>query len=189
MTSATTQLATAATLALMVFAFSAPTRAQPQFVYDAVDLGTQINGAAAWRYDYVVEGRGFSAGESFEIYFPLPLYQDLNPVTVPDGWSGFVLMSGVPGDFDDSGFAALADQDDTGFARSFSVEFGWLGNGAPGVQRFELFDADFNTIGSGTTVTAAAEEHVISEPPPVLLLLPILSVLWLRANRVLQRPE
>jgi hypothetical protein len=170
---ATTRVATAATLALMVFAFSATARAQPQFAYDAVDLGTEINGAPAWRYDYVVSGREFSRGESFEIYFPLTLYHDLNPVTVSDGWSGFVLIAGVPGDFDDSGFAALADQDDTGLERSFSVEFGWLGKGVPGAQRFDLFDADFNVVAAGTTVMTqpTVPESTVPEPSSALLIL------------------
>jgi hypothetical protein len=157
---------------LLALAMSAPAHAVPQFLFQAIDLQTQINGVEVWRYDYTVNGAAFAAGESFEIYFPSAQYQDLVPIAVPEGWSSFVVIGSISVGFDDSGFAAIADHDDIGLTRSFSVEFGWIGSGAPEVQRFDLFDVDFNVVASGNTVMAESTvpEQNVPEPSSGLLI-------------------
>jgi len=173
----------AAVLVLTALAASTPAWSMPQILFQATDLQTQTNGVEAWRYDYTVAGRTFAEGEFFEIYFPLTLYQDVNPVTVAEGWTAFVLIASAPSEVDDSGFAAIADHDDTSLERNFSIEFGWIGSGAPDAQRFDLFDADFNIIASGNTLmgeSAVPEQNVPEPSSGLLIVAAALAVLSLR---------
>lgn len=55
----------------------------------------------------------------------------------------------------------------------FTVDFVWLGSGAPGTQGFEVFDGFFNLTSSGRTV--AASGGTVPEPAALLLLFPALA--------------
>jgi hypothetical protein len=64
-------------------------------------------------------------------------------------------------------YDALALNNGASLADVFTVAFTWLGSGTPGAQSFAVYDVNFATIESGTTVPAVS----VPEPPTALLLL------------------
>jgi hypothetical protein len=125
-------------------------------------------GSGQWQYDYRLEG-SFFANWGAAIYFPSPDYGA--PITdVGTGgadWLTFALQPDAsipaPGEFD---IIALINQPD--LAAGFAVTFYWSGSGAPGSQRFDLFDftSGADPLGSGVTTHSP---QVVPEPSCILL--------------------
>ncbi len=80
---------------------------------------------------------------------------------------------------DDGGYDALAELTNPGIVagqsvKGFSVKFNWLGQGAPGSQRYEIINPlTFETIDSGVTII----------PEPASAAIMILGTVWMAAKR------
>jgi hypothetical protein len=129
--------------------------------YSVVDLADVMPGLDRWRYDYTVDGRAFSPGDSINIYFDFGtnnelVYQDIGPLTAPANFYPQALQPIqfllVPGQFDATALSA-----DAGHHLSFSAAFTWLGAGTPGSQSFEVVDPNFNVLERGTTALNVPE--------------------------------
>lgn len=122
-------------------------------VYQATSLG-----ASDWRYDYTVQGAAPAGGfDGLTIYFDASLFGAIHNVVVPSDWDPLLVQvdPGIPSD----GFVDLLNLNSilqgSLSSFSFSVDVVYLGAGAPGAQRFELYIADpFTVVEEGRTAAA-----------------------------------
>ncbi len=118
--------------------------------YNATALG-----GGFWRYDYSLEGAAPAGGfDGLTIYFEASSYGQLANAVTPLGWDPLVVQpdTSIPAD----GFLDLLSLGGllTGNVGpvEFSVDVEYLGVGAPGSQRFELYQlAPFDVVASGQT--------------------------------------
>lgn len=124
-----------------------------------------------WQYDFTINNDTLNSElVEFSIYFELDQASNLQLIASPGSWDSLLIQPDplLP----DHGFLdsipvgpGLAP----GAALSgFSVAFVFLGNGIPGAQDFDVFDADFNLIESGRTRANGVAS--VAEPGSVLLL-------------------
>lgn len=157
-----------------------------------VTYETTSLGAGAWQYDYSVTNNTLlSPIEEVTIYFSLDLYSDLLSVGQPLNWGNVVVQPdpSVPADgFLDSLTLSAAILPGQTLA-PFSVQFTWLGSGAPGSQFFEVVDpVTFTAMDSGTT-TVFLPSLSVSEPGTIpLAVLGFAVLLQLSRNRGLSNP-
>lgn len=116
-------------------------------------------GGSDWRYDYIVANDGSITSEIalFDILFDPEVYAEASltiasDAAVASAWNQQILASGigVPAAFDalaiGAGIATGAN------VSGFAVTFTWLGEGTPGAQPVEIWDADtFALLGTTTT--------------------------------------
>ena len=167
----------AALLAVALVALTPPSTRAEIVAYSVVELPDD-GGLHLWRYDYTLSGHPFGVGEGFDISFAAELYSSIEVLVAPVGWSSAVFLPD-PEFFPDAQLLALADNGDTTLLQTLSVRFAWFGVGTPGAQPFDLFDAEFNVVASGVTVTTTA----VPEPPVVPMLLVGLALLGLLIAR------
>ena len=138
--------------------------------YVVTDVTDVTVGEDLWRYDYTVSGHAFLASEFFDIYFDPLLYGTVQAFPTPNNdWNPRILQQPTPGNFppfDVGMFDAVALAGNASLANAFSVNFVYLGNGVPGTQRFDLFDANTNLLESGFTTPPVS---TIPEPCTILL--------------------
>ncbi len=140
--------------------------------FTATDLG-----AGLWRYNYSVKNDTlFSPIEEFTISFPLGSYSDLLALGAPVGWDNVVVQPdpALPADgFFDS--LSLTAGIAPGIALDgFSVQFSWLGTGAPGPQPYEIVDpVTFVVLDSGLTSAQTVSPGI---PEPATLSLALLAI-------------
>jgi len=106
-----------------------------------------------WQYDYVVSNDLSGSNiDEFTVYFAFGQYANLSVVSAPTNWDPLVVQ---PGNFlnNDGYFDALALGNGITPGSSlggFSVQFDYLGSGAPGAQSFDIVDPNtFAIIESG----------------------------------------
>ena len=142
--------------------------------YVATNLVDVTPGEDLWRYDYTVGGRAFLQSEFFDIYFAPNLYSSLTAGPAPNAdWDVLILQQPNPVNlppFDTGIFDAFALTDGPSLSGSFSVSFIYLGQGSPGAQAFEIFDAGTvpALLEAGLTTVPGAE---IPEPSTAALFL------------------
>jgi hypothetical protein len=130
----------------------APARAAVVVTFEAVDI-PDAGPLDVWSYTYRVSGRTFAKGEGLSVLFEVGSHSNLlsPPPIVNADWDAIVLQPDpllpAPGRYD-----AQAQVDAPSLADDFGVAFAWLGAGAPGAQRFEIYGPDFQTLETGTTV-------------------------------------
>jgi hypothetical protein len=149
--------------------------------YTATDLTDVTPGEDLWEYSYVLSGFNLQTNQGFSIYFDATLFKDLqNPrPTANPQWSVITVQRDVllqaPGYLD-----GLALVNSPSFQGPFQVAFVWLGVGVPGAQPFDVYDSNFQTLFSGSSV--------VPEPQSGLLaLVGGLMLLGYRASRLRQR--
>lgn len=158
-----------------------------------VTYETTSLGAGAWQYDYSVTNNTLlSPIEEITIYFPLGLYSDLLSGSQPLNWDNIVVQPdpSLPADgFLDSLTLSAAILPGQTLA-PFSIEFTWLGSGAPGSQFFEVVHpASFTVLDSGTT-TAFLPPPSVPEPGTIpLAILGVAVLLHLSRHRGLSNPS
>ena len=144
-------------------AFSTTLRAQGFIQSQAIDLADTTPGQDLWQYQYVLSGFTFQTGQGFSVFFDSQLYAALqNPQpSLSPIWSVIAVQPDLilhqPGYFDSQ---ALVNS--PSLTNIFQVDFVWLGQGPPGLQTFNTYDASFSTLSSGSTV--------VPEPRPLALL-------------------
>jgi len=178
-----------ATAAVLAWIFASPA-VNAQVSYTATDL----NGST-WQYDYTITNSFVptNVGE-FTVFFTLGQYSNLSVETSPGTWSSIVAQPdpNLPADgFFDS--QALNNGLAPGGTQSnFSVDFTWLGTGAPGPQTFDIVDTnDYSTLYAGTTTSGSSVAQAPEIDPrsgvgAVVLLLGGLTVLGGRRSRRLE---
>lgn len=121
--------------------------------YLATDLADTTPGQDLWRYDYTVGGFNFQQNQGFSVFFNHTLYTGLQnpPPPVNADWNVLSVQPDVglaqPGYYD-----AQAVNNMPSLSDPFTVNFVWLGQGAPDSQPFTIYDMNFATIASGQTV-------------------------------------
>jgi hypothetical protein len=148
-----------------------------------VQYHTTALGGGLWRNDYTLEGVAPLGGfDGVTIYFDAGSYAQLADALAPPGWDVLVVQpdSGVPADglLDLLNLGGLLTGDVGTIA--FSVDFEYLGLGAPAPQRFELYQTTpfFEVVAQGDTVQA----NDVPEPATGALVLLALSGAMLRAR-------
>jgi len=129
--------------------------------YHAVSIPSNL-----WQYNYSVSyapgSQLLGQYEAFDIFFDLTKYSNLQNAVAGANWSPLVLQPD-PGIPSDGVFDVMATVGQTPLPDVFSIQFSWLGSGAPGSQPFSLvqYDAAGNLIngpyGQGQTVPALPE--------------------------------
>ena len=117
-----------------------------------------------WEYSYFFSGFNFQTNQGFSVYFDATFYKDLQNVR-PSGSPDWYLIAvqrdvllQAPGYLD-----GLALVNAPTFQGPFQVAFVWLGVGVPGGQPFEIYDSNFQTLFTGSSV--------VPEPRSILLAL------------------
>lgn len=167
-------------LLLAALSLSAPAHAVT-IEYQASDLPNAVGDPDLWRYVYRVTAT-FAAFSGFNVLFDPKLYSQLqDPPPAPNAqWN--VLTAPPDATLPADGlYTAIAQQASASLADAFTVDFVWLGAGAPAAQPFEVFDDSFNIIATGQTVAPGAS--AIPEPGSLLLLAGALGLLARRARR------
>lgn len=142
-------------------------------------------GGNQWIYNYTVASSvGDPAVDEFTVWYDQTLYTNLSVVASPVGWDPIVIQpdATIPADgFFDA--LALITGISPGTSQSgFAVSFDFLGNGAPGTQRFDIVDPNtFATLSTG--LTSAASLPPIEVPEPNTLALAVLGLVLLLARR------
>lgn len=141
-------------LVFLVFAFLGLT-GQARAVtisFSATDLPDMNPGENLYRYDYSLDSFPFSSGFGFSVQFDPSLFASLeSPPPVGSNWDIISLQPdlALP---DDGIYDARALVSSPSQLTGFSVEFVWLGSGAPAAQPFVVYNASFATVESGQTV-------------------------------------
>jgi hypothetical protein len=118
--------------------------------YDVASVGGNT-----WRYDYEVTNDTLADPiEEFTIWFDRTLYGELQLPIAPLNWDPIAIQPDLnlphDGFYDALVFGAGILPGAT--LGGFSVQFTWLGAGAPGAQLFEVVNAaDFSVLDSGLT--------------------------------------
>jgi len=130
---------------------------------------TNISGNT-WENTYSVSNDTLASDiEEFSIYFDLGLYDSLSLVTAPADWDPIVFDPDplLPDDGLYDVLALVSGIASGDMLSGFSIQFDFLGAGAPGAQFFEVLDPfTFAVLDSGYTQLVVA-----SVPEPGILLL------------------
>jgi hypothetical protein len=147
--------------------------------FTAVDVADTVPGQDLWQYRYTVNG-SFAAFDGFNLEFDAGLYTLLqDPAPAPNGdWS--VLISPDFGLGVSRIYAATALTPSPSLTDQFTLDFVWLGTGAPGSQPFEVFDGNFNIVEVGRTNVPRGDTPV---PAPATLVLVASGLMLLRRTR------
>jgi len=139
-------------------------------LYDAIDLSDDLS-EDLWRYDYYVSEYPAEVNHGFTIYFDRDSYSNLTPITTLNlNWDVLVTQPdpNLPGD---GMYDALALSNEATLRQAFTVQFVWLGSGAPGSQEFELYqlpgDGSIRNEGWGWTTPRSSS---VPEPGTLSLL-------------------
>lgn len=132
---------------------------------------TPLASPGQFRYTYTVSGITFQQNQDFDIQFPAALYTGLTNAMVGAGFDSIVLQpNNPPGAGGD--FIALALVNNPSLAGPFSIDFTYLGAGAPGAQDFTIdqYDANGNFIRTDSSgVTSLAGGSAVPEPSAFFL--------------------
>ena len=126
-----------------------------------------------YQYNYFLSGYTFDANEQLDVRFDPTLYGALSNGVAPSGFSVTLLQTNnPPGDYGD--YTALAQINNPSTSGTFSVQFVYLGTGAPGSQPFFLnqYNSDGfyqSTIDAGFT-TSETTSSVAPEPSTFTLI-------------------
>ena len=153
----------------------------------AITQATIINytvsplGGGQWQYDYMVQNDTLVGPiAEFTIYFQPNLYENLAVISSPLDWDSIVIQpdTALPADgfFDALSLSAVLFPG--GADGLFSVSFNYLGAGTPYEQVFEIYDANFNLLDSGITITSP-----VPEPNTLFMLVIGLFLLFCYNNR------
>ncbi len=120
-----------------------------------VQYNTTALGGGVWRYDYMLEGAAPTGGfDGLTLYFEASSYGLLANAVAPADWDPLIVQpeTGIPAD----GFLDLLSLSGLLLGNvgpvEFSVDVEYLGLGAPGPQRFELYQiTPFDVVASGQT--------------------------------------
>lgn len=134
--------------------------------YQTANLPDDVPGEDRWQFRYTLQGFSFAANEGFSIIFERELFASLGVPSGPDNsWSLLVFQPdlNLP---EDGLFDALALMDHPSVSSPFSVEFVYLGAGAPSSQSFAVYrltagDGVIDYFGFGFT---EPEVNAVPEP-------------------------
>lgn len=127
-----------------------------------------------WVYQYTVSNPAPPHPiAEFTIWFDRTRYSNLSVIDSPAEWDSIVIQSdeSIPAD---GFFDSLALASGIGSSQSlsgFTVQFTFLAAGNPGAQPFDILDADFNTVFSGTTTRDPGPGGQVPEPGVISLIL------------------
>lgn len=155
---------TAAACYSLLFGAAQATKIESRFV--------QLSGPS-WTAEFIVTNDGTvpSVGE-FTVYFDENLYSYLTIITSPTTWDTIAIQpdTGIPasGYVDSLAIAPGAALTDSQSQGDFKVGFTLLGGGTPGSQPFEIVDASYQLIESGSTVFTVTS--AVPEPDTMWIL-------------------
>jgi len=123
-------------------------------------------GAGTYRYTYILSGFSFSVNQELDIQFDANLYSNLTNGVVGTGFNLVLLQPnnppGLPGDY-----SAMALIDNPPLDGPFSVDFTYLGEGAPGPQPY--FINQYDDQGHFLETLESGASSPIPEPATVAL--------------------
>jgi hypothetical protein len=144
-----------------------------------IEYSLKALGGNRYSYDYIITATPSQPLETFNIYFPFHLYDNLSPGNLPLGWIA-MLQQPDPAWYVDGIFSAestmghLPPGVPTG---GFSIEFDWLGTGLPGRQGYNFSDSrSVGNVWIGGTVE-------VPEPGSLAISLMALGLLGYRRSR------
>jgi hypothetical protein len=152
--------------AAAVFAFTASGTHAATITFSSTALG-----GGFWQNDYVVAGATFNTFDGFSILFDPTLYADLSGESTTNADWFLSVLQPDPGIPDPGTFDAIALADAASTASPFSIQFRFLGTGAPGSQPFDLLtvDVDGNILTLQPGGQAVPDVAAIPEPASLLL--------------------
>lgn len=131
-----------------------------------------------WRYTYFADAAGNSwiPFRGFAIDFDAEFYGAISGFTAPSGWDPIAIDPYRPDNPDVFGpapgyFDALVIADPV-LAAPFTVDFAWLGTGAPGSQTYRFYELDSQgtAVEFERGVTVPNSPHSVPEPGTLLLM-------------------
>jgi len=139
--------------------------------FNAIDLNPSVN---LWRYEYQIVGVNFLQNEGFDIYFPVNQgFQDSDlgvPTAANSDWDVQVFQPDQ--NLSHDGFLdGLALAANPSLQEYFTIDFIWRGQGTPGSQKYELYDANANFTVTDSGQTQPFPNTSVPEPATLLLML------------------
>jgi len=120
--------------------------------FQAEFLGDISPGVQQWQYTYFVNGYSFGSGDGFSVQFDAPEFGPISgPLSAGSAWDSLVFQTDplIPAE---GLYDAVANSDGAATDTPFSVTFEWTGAAPPGAQSYQVFDENFATLSTGTTV-------------------------------------
>ncbi len=151
-------------------------------------------GGNSYRYDYALQNYSFLEGDELAIEFPADQYASISngePSASPDWDLLLFAPNSPPGAAGVYSLYALVDAPDVTVA--FSVDFSWMGVGAPAAQTFSLNRYDPNTGEfleiAQQGITRMEGAAAVPEPSSTLLLLPGMLLILFRGFKTARSPR
>lgn len=128
-------------------------------------------GGNNWSVDFNVVNDGAPAQISdFTVYFGVGQFSELSLGSSPATWSPLIIQPdpGIPADgfFDGAVFEPVNALRLRQSRDGFVINFSYLGQSQPGSLPFDIVDANFNTVFSGSTIVLVT---TVPEPSSLLL--------------------
>lgn len=117
--------------------------------YSLTEIETNL-----YEMTYYVDGFDSTTYAGFDIYFDAQTYSQLTlTAQETDNWdTAYILVADdIYGEVQDWGLNAYALTADTDLSGYFTVTFCYEGEGLPGVQDIEFYDADYAVVATGQT--------------------------------------
>jgi hypothetical protein len=130
--------------------------AAPGITFVATNIVDVTPGLDLWQYNYLISGP-LAEFESANLLFASTGYSGIYVISSDASLSPVVTDPGAALKIDGMVTATATPAIAAGTSAALSVQFVWLGTGAPGAQPYELLNDSFNVTSTGVTVSAVPE--------------------------------
>jgi len=129
-------------IAFLIFVFILIETQSAMITYNVFDYGDGI-----WEYYYWISDFNFYQNSGLTVYFDYGHYHNILPVSKGSDWDVFTYDPQLIMGYEDPGvYDAWAQVDNASLGEPFIVKFNWLGVGNPGLQRFDIYDSNLETL-------------------------------------------
>ena len=115
---------------------------------------TQLNAEEnLWQIDYSISDYDAATAHGLDIYFDYGDYENIVLISSESDWSADVCQPDIILTTEEDGMLDIYTEAYTSglLSADFTVTVNWFGQGTPSSQAFEIYDANYDVIATGTT--------------------------------------